>query len=63
MLLRVYYSTDVVIGFLSSSYNVSEGDGFVNIQIGVVNGSIETRVVVSFFIIDHIQSSGGKPGI
>ena len=42
--------TAITIGFLSTSYTVSEADGTVSIQVGVINGSLqrEVEVVVNF---------------
>ena len=38
----------VVIGFLNTSYTVSENDGVANIQIGVIRGSLERPINVQF---------------
>ena len=38
-----------MIGFLNTSYTVSESDGVANIQIGVIQGSLERSIVVNFF--------------
>ena len=35
-----------VVGFLSSSYNVSEDDEGVGLEIGVLSGTIDQSVVV-----------------
>jgi hypothetical protein len=40
----------VVIGFLNTSYTVSESDGEAIIQIGVIRGSLERPVNVQFSI-------------
>ena len=37
-----------MIGLLNTSYTVSENDGAANIQIGVIQGSLERSVVVQF---------------
>ena len=37
-----------MIGFLNTSYTVGESDGLVNVQIGVINGSLQRPVVVQF---------------
>ena len=39
-----------------------ESDGQVNIQIGVINGTLKTSVAVNFFI-NQSQFVGGKPNI
>ena len=40
--------SEVVIGFLDTSYNVGESDGQANVQIGVIRGSLQRLVVVEF---------------
>lgn len=35
-----------MIGFLNTSYTVSESDGVVKLQIGVIQGSIQRPIVV-----------------
>ena len=47
----------IVIGFLNTSYTVSENDGEANIQIGVIQGSLERPVVVRFST-NAISASG-----
>ena len=42
------YDSEVVIGFLNASYTVGESDGVANIQIGIIQGSLERSVVVQF---------------
>ena len=44
------YCAAVVIGFLNTSYTVGESDGVVNIQIGVIRGSLQGPVNVEFSI-------------
>ena len=44
------YHVEVVIGFLNTSYTVGESDSQVNIQIGVIRGSLQIPVVVEFSI-------------
>ena len=48
----------VVIGFLNTSYTVNENDGAANIQIGVIQGSLERSVVVRFST--SADSASGK---
>ena len=38
----------IVIGFFNTSYTVYESDGVANIQIGVIQGSLERPLVVQF---------------
>ena len=47
-----------MIGFLNTSYTVGESDGAVNIQIGVIRGSLQTPVVVNF--TTNADSANGK---
>ena len=52
--------TAITIGFLSTSYTVSEADGTVRIQVGVISsGSLQRDVVVSFSTSD--STATGKP--
>ena len=48
----------VVIGFLNTSYTVNENDGVANIQIGVIQGSLERSVAVRFST--NADSASGK---
>ena len=48
----------VVIGFLNTSYTVNENDGVANIQIGVIQGSLERSVTVQFST--SADSASGK---
>ena len=47
-----------MIGFLNTSYTVGESDGAVNIQIGVIRGSLQIPVVVNF--TTNADSADGK---
>ena len=48
----------VVIGFLNTSYTVGESNGQVNIQIGVINNSLQRPVVIKFST--NAVSAAGK---
>ena len=66
MYLLLLQYTEIEIGFLNTFYAVgaSESDGLVSIQIGVINGSLQTSVAVNFSInpqeLQHVES---KPNI
>ena len=47
----------IVIGFLNTSYTVGESDGVANIQIGVIQGSLERSVAVRFSTNDISAAS------
>ena len=54
-------ASNIVIGFLNTSYVVNESDGLVNIQIGIINqGFLRVSVEVKFSISLN-QSVTGKP--
>ena len=58
---QVYISVNcaaVVIGFLNTSYTVGECDGIANIQIGVIQGTLDGPVVVQFST--NAASAAGK---
>ena len=45
-------SLDVIIGFIDSPYSVSENDGNVVLQVGLIEGSLQGQVVVSLSTSD-----------
>ena len=58
--LKVCYNTmTVVIGFLNTSYSVNEGDGLVNIQIGITEGILQTSVAINFSISQNQSQTDG----
>ena len=50
--------TDVIIGFINAPYSVGENEGEVDIQVGVIEGSLLREVVVLFTTLD--SSARGK---
>ena len=44
--------TDVIIGFLDTSYSMFENEPQVIIQVGVLNGSLQRSVIVTLSISD-----------
>ena len=44
--------TDVTIGFINAPYSVDENEGEVDIQVGVIEGSLQREVVVLFSTLD-----------
>ena len=50
---------DVTIGFIDSPYSVNENERQVVIQVGVIEGSLQREVVVSFSTSD--SAAIGKP--
>ena len=53
----------VVIGFLNTSYTVSENDGVADIQIGVIRGSLERSSVAVQFSTNADSASGKLHGL
>jgi hypothetical protein len=45
--------TAVIIGLLDTSYTVHENDGEVDLQIGTLNGSLETDLS---FVLSFVDS-------
>ena len=50
---------DATIGFINSPYSVIENEKQVVIQVGVIEGSLQREVVVSFSTSD--SAAIGKP--
>ena len=48
----MYYIAGIVIGFLKTEYTVSEADGTVELQVGVLSGSLSSDVVVQLDTLD-----------
>ena len=44
--------SDAEIGFTSPYFTVRESDGQVNVQVGVLSGSLQKEVMFNFFITD-----------
>lgn len=42
----------VVVGFLQQFVNVSEGDGAVMLQVGVISGALEGSISLGFQLVD-----------
>ena len=40
-----------MIGFFNSSYQTSENDGFVTVEFGIVDGSLQAELSVELFLI------------
>ena len=51
-LFVLLYILEVVIGFLSDRYSVSETDGTVSIEFGVITGSLGTTIFVQLSLSD-----------
>lgn len=43
---------DAIIGFLNTQYTVSESDGSVLLQVGLIEGSIQGEVVIELSTSD-----------
>lgn len=42
----------VTIGFLETTYNVSEDVGLAQLRVGIINGSLDTEIVISLATAD-----------
>ena len=42
------YCAEVTIGFFNQSYNASESDGAVSVEVGIISGSLQREVSVQF---------------
>ena len=53
---------DITFGFLKTSHSVLEEGGQLDIQVGVLNGSLQREVILSYTIADVAQhtSDGGE---
>ena len=54
ILFTVTYISEmnVVIGFLGSPYSVNESAGELNVQVGVISGSLQTNIVLNLSTTD-----------
>ena len=59
----IIVASEVVIGFLNTSYTVDENDGLVNIQIGIINFTVLSTSLVVNFSISQNQPDRGKPNL
>ena len=53
----------LVVGFAATSYTASEDDGFVNITVAVLQGTIERGVTVSFIFTTQENNASGEHDI
>ena len=44
--------SDADIGFISPHFTMRESDGLVNIQVGVLSGSLQKEVTLNFFVTE-----------
>lgn len=54
------YFVGATIGFFNTSYSVLESEGQLNIQLGVISGSLQREVEIAVLIIDASRSNSGK---
>ena len=52
MYLCFYLCIVVVVGFLQQFVNVSEGDGEVTLQVGVISGTLQRSISLEFQLVD-----------
>ena len=46
--------TELVIGFISPEYGVSESDEFVTLQFGILNGSMTQTTVIIELLLSNL---------
>ena len=56
----IYIITDVTIGFFNTSFSVLESRGRPNIQVGVIDGSLQIELVIRYSITDLSVSNSSS---
>ena len=55
-----YYAIGVEIGFSSDHYNVTEGDGRVTIQVGIISSSLQPGMTIPLTITLESETATSK---
>ena len=51
-LIILFFLTEVYIGFTSPQFVKNEGDGLINLEIGVISGLLQKEVIFNLFIYE-----------
>ena len=56
----MFHVLDVTIGFFNTSFSVLESKGRPNIQVGVIDGSLQIELVIRYSITDLSVSNSSS---